>query len=129
MNIASLLRYMQLMAHLGHNILGGKTFFQDHEFLGSLYKAYEGHYDNIVERMIGLDEELDLVAVQKDAVNGLEAPKSYENCYKDLLACEVELCKMIEKLAKGSSQGTIDLIGGIGSDSEVRQYKLKQRLK
>lgn len=129
MNIASLLRYMQLLSHIGHNILGGATFFQDHAFLSELYSAYEGHYDDIVERMIGLDEEIDLVAVQKDAISGLKAPKSYESCYKELLDCEEELCRMIEELAKGSSQGTIDLIGAIGSSSEVRQYKLKQRLK
>lgn len=118
MNIASLLRYMQLLSHIGHNILGGATFFQDHAFLSELYSAYEGHYDDIVERMIGLDEEIDLVTVQK-----------YESCYKELLDFEEELCRMIEELAKGSSQGTIDLIGAIGSSSEVRQYKLKQRLK
>lgn len=129
MNIASLLRFMQLTAHIGHNVLGGATFFQDHGFLGELYAAYEGQYDSIVERMIGTDEEIDLVKVQKEAVSGLKSPKSYESCFEELLECEVELCNMIEKLVKGSSQGTANLIQGIADESESRQYKLKQRLK
>lgn len=129
MNIAALLRYMQLTAHIGHNILGGKTFLQDHAFLADLYAAYEAHYDDIIERMIGLDEEVDLVDIQKESVSGLKSPKSYEACYKELLDCEAELCNMIEKLVKESSQGTANLIQGIADESEVRQYKLKQRLK
>lgn len=129
MNIATLLRYMQFYGHIGHNLLGGQTFFQDHSFLAELYAAYENHYDDIIERMIGLDEEVDLVDIQKEAVSGLKSPKSYEACYKELLDCEAELCNMIEKLVKESSQGTANLIQGIADESEVRQYKLKQRLK
>lgn len=129
MNIAALLRYMQFYGHIGHNLLGGQTFFQDHSFLSELYSAYETHYDDIIERMIGLEEELDLVEIQKESVSGLKSPKSYESCYKDLLDCEIELCQMIEKLVKDSSQGTANLIQGIADQSEVRQYKLKQRLK
>lgn len=129
MNIASILRYMQFLGHLGHNLLGGQTFFQDHAFLADLYAAYEAHYDDIVERMIGTGEEIDLVKVQKDAVSGLKDPKSYEACFKELLDCEVELCNMIEKLVEGSSQGAANLLQDLADKSEKRQYKLKQRLK
>ena len=129
MNIAALLRYMQFYGHIGHNLLGGQTFFQDHSFLAELYAAYEDHYDDIIERMIGLEEELDLVEIQKEAVSGLKSPKSYEACYKELLSCEEELCKMVEKLVKDSSQGTANLLQDLADKSEMRQYKLKQRLK
>ena len=129
MKIAVLLRYMQFYAHMGHNLLGGKTFFQDHSFLGDLYGAYEDEYDSVVERMIGLGEELDLIKVHENAAAALDKPESYEKCFNELLTCEEHLCKMIEEVVKESSQGTMQLLGGIADNSEMRQYKLKQRLK
>lgn len=129
MNLASLLRYMQFYAHMAHNLLGGETFFQDHSFLGELYEAYEGEYDDVIERLIGLEEDPDLIQIHKDAVEQLEKPESYKICFKELLKCEEEICKMIEEIVKDSSQGTMQLIGDIANKSEMRQYKLKQRLK
>lgn len=129
MNLVTLLRYMQFYAHIAHNKIGGETFFQDHAFLGELYAGYEGDYDDVVERMIGLDEELDLIEVHKEAVSDLKVPKSYDLCFKEILKCEEELCKIIEDIISECSQGTSQLIGGIADKSEMRQYKLKQRLK
>jgi hypothetical protein len=129
MNLAALLRYMQFYAHIAHNTLGGPTFFEDHEFLAELYAGYEDDYDSVVERMIGLEEECDLIEIHKAASSGLKAPKSFEAAFKEILNCEEELCKAIESLVKGSSQGTMNLLAGIADKSEMRMFKLKQRLK
>ena len=84
MNLASYLRYMQFTAHIGHNVLGGETFFQDHAFLGDLYGTYEDAYDAVVERMIGTEESVNLVKIHTDAVKDLETPKSYKEIFQKL---------------------------------------------
>lgn len=129
MNIALLLRYMQFYAHMAHNLLGGETFFQDHTFLGDLYGAYEDEYDSVIERLIGSDKTVDLVKLHKSAADALENPENYNDCFSELLSCEERLCEFIEKEAPKSSQGTMQLYGGIADASEMRQYKLKQRIK
>lgn len=132
MTLVSLLRMLQLYTHNAHNLLGGPTFFQDHEFLGELYPVYESEYDSIVERIIGLGKEIDLISTQQQAVDALKKcsqPKSYKDCYAEILKYEQMLCSMVEKLVKDSSQGTIQLLGDAANKSEMRQYKIKQRLK
>jgi hypothetical protein len=59
----------------------------------------------------------------------LEAPKSFEEAFKFILAGEEDICAACEKLAKGASLGTENLLAGLADESEMRQYKLKQRLK
>lgn len=120
---------MQLYAHICHNTIGGETFLQDHEFLAELYAGYEADYDSVIERMIGLGEEIDLVKIQKDAVAGLKAPKSFDSAYQEILSCEEELISACEKLAKSASLGTENMLAGLADKAEVRVYKLKQRLK
>lgn len=129
MNLASLLRYLQLYSHMAHNLLGGETFFQDHEFFGELYPAYEADYDSVVERMIGLGEEIDLAKIQKAATQDLKAPKTCKEALEEILSCEEDLCKALEDLAKDASLGTNNLLAALADESEARQYKLKQRLK
>lgn len=129
MNLAGYLRYMQFQAHIGHNTLGGETFFQDHAFLGDLYATYEDAYDAVVERMIGLEEPINLVKIHEDAVKDLSIPKNYDEMFKELLSCEEDLCKKIESIAPKCSQGTMNLLADMADKSEMRQYKLKQRLK
>lgn len=130
-NTAIILRALQLYAHNAHNLAKGKTFLEDHEFLGELYGAYEGEYDSIVERMIGLGEEPDLNDITKQAADAATANefKDNENAFSVLLVTEKELCSSIEKDMTDASNGTQNLLQGIADNSEMRQYKLKRRLK
>ena len=124
---------MQFYAHMLHNLCKGKTFMQDHAFFGELYPAYEGHYDDVVERMIGLGEEVNIVEINKMAVDEMssysEQDIGTESGLKILLEYEDAICKHIEKLCEESSECTGQLIGDIANFSEIRQYKIKQRLK
>lgn len=129
MNIATLLRCLQFYAHVAHNLLGGDTFFQDHAFLGELYASYEAEYDSVIERLIGTGKPVDLIKLHNDAAQAIVEPQSYKECFQELLSCEKKLCEMIENEAPKSSQGTMQLLGGIADASEIRQYKLKQRMK
>jgi DNA-binding ferritin-like protein len=130
-NTAIILRALQLYAHNAHNLAKGKTFLQDHEFLGELYPAYEGEYDSIVERMIGLGEEPDLNDITKQAADAATANefKDDENAFSVLLVTEKELCSSIKKDMTDASNGTQNLLQTIADNSEMRQYKLKRRLK
>lgn len=136
-SLATYLRYLQLLAHSGHHLTNGCTFFQDHSFLGELYAAYEEAFDDVTERMIGLGELVsveDRMALDSDATGILGGVKVSDlTCAEDwfelLLEGEDNLCSQIEKLAKGKvSQGTLNLLAQLADDSEKRQYKLGQRI-
>jgi DNA-binding ferritin-like protein len=129
--IAITLRGLQLFAHNAHNLAKGKTFLEDHEFLGELYGAYESAYDDVVERMIGLGGDQDLNAITTEACDMATSAKFSDNdqAFNVLLVTEKELCDEIKKEMGKQSTGTQNLLQGIADNSEMRQYKLKRRLK
>jgi DNA-binding ferritin-like protein len=122
---------MQFYAHNAHNLCQGDTFFADHEELGDLYGVYEGLYDSVIERMIGLGQSVDLVKIQVEAAKMLDSeaePKAFSSAFSGLLTCEHDLCKVISDANEGASLGTQDLLQAMCNEAEVRQYKFKQRL-
>lgn len=127
--LATQLRALQLFAHNAHNVASGPSCLADHSFLGDLYEAYADAYDSVVERAIGLGESFDLAALQANAAKALDGvAKTNEEAFEWLLEQETRLCAMIESLMPECTAGTQNLIAGIADESEVRQYKLKQRL-
>lgn len=132
--LATLYRAAQFVAHNAHNLVSGQTFFEDHEFLGSLYATYEGSYDMVVERLIGLGQKPDLNAILRDAVkevasylpSGAGGNAAY---FRQILDLEKDICKAIASAVDGASDGTQNLLQGLADESEARQYKLQQRLK
>lgn len=129
--IAITLRGLQLFAHNAHNLAKGKTFLEDHEFFGELYATYEAAYDDVVERMIGLNGDQDLNAITDEAEDMASSVKFADNeqAYNVLLVTEKQLLDVIEKGFKGYSLGTQDLLQGIANESERRIYKFKRKLK
>lgn len=129
-DIATSLRALQLFAHNAHNLAYGKEFFQDHEFFGELYEAYEDEYDMVVERAIGEDTEIDLKAVTTQA--GVSAGKldadDCEMALNTVLASEKRLCDQIRIAVKTASDGTQNMLQGIADNSLTRQYKISRRL-
>ncbi len=126
------LRALQFLAHRAHNVIKGPTFFEDHEFLGELYPAYEAAYDSAVERVIGLGtEKLSLAKINiaaskmSDILPDETKPEPF---FRAILKGEKDLCGMIDKAMVNASHGTQDLLQGFCNDSEKRQYRLKQRL-
>jgi DNA-binding ferritin-like protein len=129
---------MQLSAHAAHLLCARTVFFQDHEFLGSVYSQAEGYFDSISERMIGLGQEDQLklqpqlaAVAQKLAAAPSVGVKENKEYFVYLLSQCDEACKIIEQLSKspGLSQGTINLIVGIADELEVLKYKISRRLK
>lgn len=128
MKLLVYLKYMNIYAHISHNYLGGETFFQDHEFLADLYEKYEEIYDSLVERFIGLDKSLDIIKVHKSAIDAVTVPKSYEECFQELLKCEEFVCEACKEMSDKATLGLGNMLAQIADDSEARQYKIKQRL-
>lgn len=133
--IAILLRLLQLYSHNAHNLVKGSLFLQDHDFLGELYPQYESEYDSIIERMIGLGQSVDLVEVQALAVEQLKSLPSMSQENKEsfmlILDMEKSLCSLVEAMIVGMkpSEGTKQLLGDVCNKSEMRQYKLNQRVR
>lgn len=130
--LASTFRCLQLLAHNAHNLTKGVSFFADHEFFGELYPSYETAYDSVIERMIGLEVPVDLVAIQLDATDMLADISAEQmevaDFLKGILSGEKKLCYLIAEENNKATIGTQNLIAQLYDDSEVRQYKLKQRL-
>jgi len=133
-----LLRSMQLFAHSAHFFVARSIFFQDHAFFAEVYGDAEKYFDLVTERMIGLgmEEDLDLQnIISKVQAKLKDAPSTSAKENKDFyvyLMKEVEEgLKLIETICKEGkcSQGTVDMVAGIGSDFEVLKYKISRRLK
>ena len=131
--LAVILRAAQLFAHNAHNLARGATFFADHKELGKLYETYEGAYDSVVERILGLgEEEIDLNKVAFEAVRELAtygAATPQNTAFKVLLEIEEEIRETCEDVSKGQSIGTVNFLQGLADESEQRSYLLGQRMK
>lgn len=128
--LATLLKHMNLYAHNGHNLAKGPLFLQDHSFLSDLYEAYDGHYDDVVERMIGLNMPCDLKQIAVLAASHLDQVGDNKSILLHLLQLEKECCAHIEQLVEsGLSQGTINLLADLADKSEQRQYLIQRRTK
>lgn len=141
--VAQLLRFLQFFSHISHNLSYGEEFFEDHAFFGELYPAYEGEYDSVVERMIGLGQKPDLYSIHSSACEMLSKVKFTNNmqAIRDILRVEKALVEEIEQLIlpspmshphggpKPLTQGTVQMLGNIADKSEVRQYKMNQKLR
>lgn len=128
--VAVTLRALQLFAHNAHNLAKGHVFYQDHAQFGELYKAYEGEYDDVVERIIMLEGECDLGEIGFEAAQLVKSAKANdnENSYSVLLKTEESLQKALSECMDESSYGTQNLLQGIADNSEHRMYGFKRRL-
>jgi DNA-binding ferritin-like protein len=131
------LRAMNLFSHSCHNLVDGIAFHEDHAFFASSYEAADDEYDSVAERTIGIkgEAELSLAPIAAGAAIKLKGAPSVgvkENSlfYQHLLQMEQELCMLIQaEIQLGASEGTRQMLGNICDASEMRQYKIKQRLK
>jgi DNA-binding ferritin-like protein len=130
-NLAIVLRASQLYAHQAHNLTTGCTFFQDHAAFAEFYDGYEGAYDSVVERMIGLTGNCDITSITRGACDIIEKSKFKDarGAYAVLLATEKSICDVCAAENKKATLGTQNLLQAIADGSEMRQYKIQQRLK
>ena len=135
LDLAILFRALQIYSHSAHNLCFGQTFHEDHDFFGDVYGRAEGWYDSIVERIIGLghESEINLISLMEEVLGELKdlplgSNQEYYKGIMSLLNKSNDYCEKVCK-AKGISQGTLQLVGGIADQIEVLQYKIKRRMK
>jgi DNA-binding ferritin-like protein len=132
-----LLRAMNIYSQSAHHLVKGTPFHSDHAFFGDVYDALIDAYDSVAERIVSLygEEPLKLDVVMSMAMSKIaDAPSVgvmdnkvfYE--YQERL--ESRLRDLVAKIiATGVSPGVEQLIGEIANQSEIRSYKIKQRMK
>lgn len=131
------LRTMQMFAQTAHQLVARGPFHSDHAFFGDAYEAAADAYDSVAERIIGLmgEEALKPQTILLEVNEKLKmAPstgvKENKLFYQFQLMMEQELCKKVSMaIAAGVSPGTEQMLGDLCDKSEVRQYKIKQRIK
>lgn len=129
--LAITLRTAQLVAHNAHNLVAGPSFFADHDFLGDLYAEYETDYDAIIERYVASgagSSELQDITRQAGIGAGSYQVISNESAFRALCGLEGDIKLEVESLNGNASLGTQNLLQGIADKSEVRTYKLCQRI-
>lgn len=136
LKIATLLRAGQVYAHHAHNNAKSANFFPDHEFFGGLYPVYETGYDGCVERYIGLTgkpiDGVKLVCDGAELAEDLPKDGGSDNkaFYQGILHIEKALCAYVQDCIKSPmSEGTKQMLGTLVDESEIRQYKIRQRMK
>ncbi len=131
-NTATLLRTLHLIGHNFHNLMTGQSFFSDHSFASEVYVAAADAYDAVIERCISLHDygNEELKSINEEACKNMSVStyQSPEQAFKTFMMIEKLLCQALAEEMKGASEGTKNLLAQLADDSEVRQYKLKQRL-
>jgi DNA-binding ferritin-like protein len=132
-NSAITLRALHLVSHNYHNLTAGQTFFADHGFFGDVYTAAGDAYDSVIERCVGMHDygPKELSDINEEACSVILKFEfsNTEHAFQSLQVLEKFLCNALEDDMKTASEGTKNLLAQLADDSEVRQYKLKQRLK
>jgi len=131
------LRALQLAAHNAHNLCARIVFFQDHEFFAEVYTFAEDSYDSVIERMLGLgmEQQLNMAQIISEVAKIVATAPSHTKENKDYfvyIQSKIQECnKMIEALCKDpkQSQGTIQMLGDIANEFEVKLYKISRRIK
>ena len=130
--LAITLRAAQLYVHSAHLLANGATSHQDHLLFGDFYGAYEKAFDMVIERAIGLGEDIDLQGITL-AAGRVAAEHSFdrfsnETGFEVAETFEQEIRKEITKLVPNYDDGTQNLLQGLADESLGRSYHIKQRL-
>lgn len=128
-------RALQVAAHHYHNICSQATFMPDHEQFAAVYEKAEAHYDDIMERMIGLGNPApSLHELISDVAASVESVVESSDNAEYFSALEVRVMAILDEIERivdeePISEGTLQLIGGQADEWEKMMYKIKQRLK
>lgn len=135
--LVALTRAMNLFYHNCHNVVYGPQFASDHQMFGEFYVALDADYDQLAERCVGVfgRQCLDLNAILEKVETILEdLTKPHTSSVDDMLASAVKaehelltICNFTCK-APGVTSGIEQLVGTIAEQSEIRSYKLMQRI-
>jgi len=128
-------RALQLFYHHCHNVVFGEQFHCDHIFFGEAYDNVEDNYDSLVEFFISIFgiSKFDTVMVNNlvaEEVSEYSPEKmNAKKMYDAALILEKDFQNRITIVEAKSTVGLKNALGDIAQSSDVRIYKIKQRLK
>lgn len=137
--LACFARALHLYTHSAHVSVSGKTFKQDHEFLGEIYTAASETVDTLFERAIGnggngpgqvLAHMKVAAEIIRDHCCDTCCGVGADSIFSRTLELIKEFLEMIEHVRESCelSPGTDNLLCDIADEYEVISYKLSQRL-
>lgn len=135
--LASLIqaRSMQLYYHYCHTLAYGCAFHSDHSFFGSSYAELEDDYDTLAEYFVSLfgntkfktAKVSELISEQLEEIQ-VES-MDCEAMYNKALELEAQYQKYLVGVNKQGSIGLQNTVQGVATKSDVRTYKMQQRVK
>lgn len=133
-DLAMFLNVLGIFGRACHNLASGPTFLQDHELFAEVYGFAEDSYDVVIERCIGTGVEIDIQSINLRAATAcsqVTIGDTNEDKFSSVLEIFSQITSIIETLVDTEtySFGTEQLIGDIGNQLEVFQYKIQRRLK
>jgi DNA-binding ferritin-like protein len=134
-DLIALVRMMNLYYHYLHNIAQGCSFVGDHKLLADFYEQLDGSYDLLIERYIGLGNTcdkacmLDIITEAHSVLEDIPDTMDMDTHLQHAVSLETSLRAELEAAVEGVSLGTENLLSQLSDESEMRSYKLGQRLK
>lgn len=125
---------MNIYAHACHNLVSGVSFIPDHGLFEEIYDFADESYDSVIERCIGTGVDINIQNINLQAAtvcSQITIGDSNEDKLAGILEITAQINSMVDDLSNGGtlSSGTVQLIGDIGNQLEVFQYKIQRRLK
>ncbi|NDC24782.1 MAG: hypothetical protein EBZ49_11750 [Proteobacteria bacterium] len=135
--LAVIFKALNLYARAAHHLAARTPFHSDHAFFAEVYGAADDAFDSIIERMIGLmgEESVGYPGILMEAASKVQklpyaGVKENAMFYQVILDMEKQICaKASEIIQAGVTPGVEQLVGELCNQSEMRQYKIKQRIK
>lgn len=134
-DLITMSRTMKIYYHHLHNVVSGESFSSDHELLSNFYTQLDSSYDMLIERYIGLGNECGkdcLLSIMDESIKALKEMPNVEDMNTLLqyaLNLELIFQKDLEEADRSATYGTKNLLQQLACESEVRVYKLNQRVK
>lgn len=127
-------RAMQLYYHYCHNLAYGTSFHQDHAFFGASYAEMEDDYDALVEYFISIHgnssfktskvSELVHEELEDLDIENMECVEMYQKA----IELEKKFQGYLGKINESGSMGLQNAVQGMATKSDVRLYKMRQRV-
>lgn len=127
-------RILNLFYHHAHNVTVGPAFFQDHDFFAAAYGELELDYDKLAEYFIALNGRAKFVTktineVVEEQLSAYAVETMYaSDMYMVALDLERKFQQDLELCLKKAPIGLQNAIGAMSELSDVRIYKMQQRL-
>lgn len=127
---------MNMFYHQAHHLAKGDAFFGDHKAFEKFYLELEETYDMAAERVVShySPDHLNLghialgvgqVLEQIPPMNGLDNSQFFiQGLHMEKTLCGY--CASV--IQQGVTEGTRQMLGDFCNQSEIRQYKIHQRI-